>query len=176
MVVGYILSHIALQHIIVFGLSAMSISTLLFFVPIPPSTSYFAYGLWAMSLSVFGADTVYPCLTLYTTSALPLKDQSLAGGLFNTVGQVGRAIGLAVVSAADAATREGGGNKLGWVGVKSNESSEQRALLSGLRLAQGINFGFALVALVATLVGLRGLGKIAKIKVMSERCDERPAT
>lgn len=42
-----------------FGNICCSISCLLLSVPIPPTTSYFAYGLWAMILSVLGADTAW---------------------------------------------------------------------------------------------------------------------
>ncbi|PVH93002.1 hypothetical protein DM02DRAFT_471457, partial [Periconia macrospinosa] len=59
-------------------------------------TTYWAYGLPGMILSVCGADTLYPTLTLYVARSLPAEDQALGGALVNSVGQIGRALGLAV--------------------------------------------------------------------------------
>lgn len=70
-----ILGRIPGVYILIFGTFFISLACLLFAVPIPPSTSYWAYGMEAMSFSVFGADTVYPCLTLVTVQSLPPEHQ-----------------------------------------------------------------------------------------------------
>jgi hypothetical protein len=58
------------NFILSFGLGCATIANLLFAVPIPPSTSYFAFGFPAMAFAAFGSETVYPCLGLYTTQSL----------------------------------------------------------------------------------------------------------
>lgn len=134
--------------------------------PIPPETSYWAFGFEAMVLAVMGADTIYPCLSLYTTSSMPMKDQALAGGIFNTVAQVGRAIGLALVTAVDVSVREGGGNVLGDLPPNKNKKDnlEEWVELAGIRTSQWVNVGFALIALVAVIYGLRNIGKVGAAK------------
>ncbi|KAA8898254.1 major facilitator superfamily domain-containing protein [Sphaerosporella brunnea] len=91
---GYLLSRVSGQYILMVGVICTTLSSVLMAAPIPPETTYWAYGLPAMVLAVVGADTVYPCLSLYTTSSMPLKDQALTGGIFNTVGQVGGVVGV----------------------------------------------------------------------------------
>lgn len=113
-----------------------------------------AYGFPAMCLIVIGADTVYPCLGLFLTQSLKGKDQALAGAMFNTVGQIGRAIGLAVASAIDGAV----------VLDQTTKTTAQEALLRGLRSAQWFSFGCGLVALMLTFWGLREIGKVGLAK------------
>ena len=103
MVTGYLLSRARGNHILMFGTLCVGISNLLYAVPIPPQTTFWAFGFPAMVLSVFGADTVYPTLTLFTAQSLPSSDQALGGALINSLGQIGRAIGLAIATAVQTA-------------------------------------------------------------------------
>jgi len=104
---GFFMGRIRGNYIITFGLGCATIANLLFAVPIPPSTSYFAFGFPAMALAALGVDTVYPCLGLYTTQSLPRKDQGVAGAMFQTMGGLGRAMFLPITSTiqADVQTR-----------------------------------------------------------------------
>jgi hypothetical protein len=75
-------------------------SSLIFTVPIDyATTSYFGYGLPVMLLSVLGADTMWPSLTLFTSETLPLSDQALGGALMNLISQVGCSLSLAIAAA-----------------------------------------------------------------------------
>src|SRR3569833_58073 len=96
--VAHALGRLPTHVILLFGNLCVSLCSLLFAIPIPPDTSYFAYGLLAMMLSVFGADTTWPSLTLFTSHGLPHEDQALGGALVNAVGQVGRSIGQALAA------------------------------------------------------------------------------
>ncbi|KAF8533386.1 major facilitator superfamily domain-containing protein [Trichophaea hybrida] len=164
---GYLLSRVPGQYLLFVGVTCTAFSSVLMAAPIPPSTTYWAYGFPAMVLAVMGADTVYPCLSLYTTSSMPMKDQALAGGIFNTVAQVGRAIGLALVTAVDVSVREGGGNLLGDWPPNQKEKKEHDAKwveLAAFRTSQWVNVGFALIALLALAYGLRKIGKVGAAK------------
>ena len=87
-----------------FGIVCCATSSFLFAVPIPPRTTYWAYGFPAMGLSVFGADTLFPSLVLFNSHSLPQEDQALGCALINAVGQVGRAVGLAIATAIQVRT------------------------------------------------------------------------
>jgi hypothetical protein len=156
---GYLLSRLRGNYILIFGLGSASISNLLFAVPIPPSTSYFVYGMPAMALSTFGADTVYPCLGLFTTQALPRKDQAVAGAIFQTLAAMGRSITLPIIAAAQYAVQ----SKL----IDEGEM-ERPAYLKGLRAAEWVCFGCMAASLGVTIFGLRNIGKIGLLKKLGQ--------
>jgi sugar phosphate permease len=143
------------NYILSFGLGCATIANLLFAVPIPPSTSYFAYGFPAMILAAFGADTVYPCLGLYTTQSLPRKDQGVAGAMFQTVGGLGRAMFLPITSTiqAEVQTR-----------LIRNGAIESWAFLEGMRAVECFCVAGMGTALLMTIFSLRNMGKIGLLK------------
>ncbi|KAJ2902265.1 hypothetical protein MKZ38_000806 [Zalerion maritima] len=161
-VVAQLLSRVPTVMLLIFGMSCVSAANLLFAVPIPPTTSYFAYSLWAMILSVFGADTTWPCLTLFTSASLPHEDQALGGALINAVGQFGRAIGLAIVTAVQTSVmaKERGvsvehvGQVVQW----------EEASLKGLRAADWLSFGLGVTALSVVCIFFRGSGIVGKVE------------
>lgn len=115
-----------------------------------------------MVLSTCGADTLYPTLTLFTAKSLPHEDQALGGALINAVGQVGRAIGLAIMTAVQTAVIA---KKKGLsVDVVSGENYElavgDDALKEGLRSASWFNTGISVAAFVVVVVFFRGAGKV----------------
>jgi len=161
-ITAHILSRIRGDVILTWGTICLSISSLLFAIPISPSTIYWAYGFPAMVLSVCGADTLYPTLTLFTAKSLPAEDQALGGALINSVGQVGRALGLALSTAVQTAVTA---NKMG-VAVEdvgnagSGWGIGNEALKVGLRSASWFNFALALAALAVVWMFFRGAGKV----------------
>lgn len=172
-VVGKLIGIVPTYMLLLFGNLACSIACLLFAVPIPPATtSYFAYGLPAMVLSVFGADTAWPCLTLFTSSALPQADQAMGGALVNAVGQIGRAIGLAIGTAVQTAVM---------ANARGTSVSQSGGLvawddptLKGLQAAQYLNFAFGATCLCVVAVAFRGTGIIGKAGVRKKA--DAPAT
>lgn len=154
---GYLLDRIRGNYILLFGLLSAVLANLLFAVPIPPSTSYFAYGMPAMALAAFGADTVYPCLGLFTTQSLPRKDQGVAGAMFQTVAGIGRSMFLPVTSIVQAAAQSK---------MVDEGKGEKEAFLGGLRAVEWFCTGCMLVALLVTGVGLRNIGRIGKLKTL----------
>jgi len=156
---GYLLSRLRGDFILIFGLGSASIANLLFAVPIPPSTSYFAYGFPAMALAAFGADTIYPCLGLFTTQALPRKDQAIAGAMFQTLAAMGRSIMLPITAAVQSAVQKN---------IVANGRIERQAFLQGLRAAEWVCFSCMVVSLVVTVLGLRNIGKIGLLKKLGQ--------
>lgn len=162
-VVSQFIARVPTYMILLFGNLCVSVSSLLFAVPIPPSTSYFAYGMPAMILSVLGADTTWPSLTLYTSQALPQADQALGGALVNSMGQVGRSIGLAIATAIQTSVmaRQRGlpVEHAGPVRVDDD------ATLKGLQAANWFHFALAIASMVIVASAFRGAGIVGKVGV-----------
>jgi predicted MFS family arabinose efflux permease len=170
-IVAQLLSRVPTFYFIICGTLAASVSSLLFSVPIPPSTSYFAWGLPAMVLSVVGADTIWPCLTLFTSQALRPEDQAIGGALINAMGQFGRAIGLAISTAIQTAVMA---DERG-ISVEDVGSIVvgEYATLKGIRAASWMNFGFGMGALLVVLLALRSKEIIGKPKDTPPRVSPR---
>ncbi|KAK3905668.1 hypothetical protein C8A05DRAFT_30482 [Staphylotrichum tortipilum] len=171
-VVSQLLARVPTYAMLAVGNVCVSISALLFAVPIPPATTYWAWSFPAMILSVFGADTTWPCLILFTSHSLPQSDQALGGALVNAMGQIGRAVGLAVATAVQTAVM----SRARGVRVQDAGSVEpwDDASLLGLRAAEWWNFALGVAALLVVLVSFRGSGIIGKAGAKKpEQVEER---
>jgi predicted MFS family arabinose efflux permease len=158
--VSHLISRVPTWILLLGGNAAVSISCLLFAVPLPQSTSYFAFGLPAFILSVVGADCTWPCLTLFTSRSLSREDQAMGGGLINASAAVGRAIGLAIDTALQTAiiARERG------VAVEHSGKIEiwDQASVTSIRAANWLNFALAVSCMGVVSVAFRGTGIVGK--------------
>ena len=113
-----------------------------------------------MILAVIGADTAWPSLTLFTSSALPPEDQAVGGALINAVGQLGRAIGLAISTAIQTAVMADARG----VSVEEAGGVEpwEPATLKGIRAASWMNFGFGMASLVIVVAAFRSMEVVGK--------------
>ncbi|CAE6463217.1 unnamed protein product [Rhizoctonia solani] len=121
----------------------------LFFAVIIPSKTYWAFGFPAATVVVFGADFMFATGSIFVAKIALPHEQSLAGGIFNTLNQLGTAFGLAIASVVNnnvhhSALRESG--------------DELGSLLRGYKAAFWTCFAFGMTALVLTLIFLRGIG------------------
>ncbi|TRX93746.1 hypothetical protein FHL15_005422 [Xylaria flabelliformis] len=140
--------------------TAVSISCLLFAVPLPRSTSYFAFGFPALILSVIGADITWPCLTLFTSKSLPQEDQAMGGGLINASAGVGRAIGLAIDTAIQTAVlaRE----RHVSVEYAGKIAKWDEASVVSIRAANWFNFALGVLCVGVVCVAFRGTGIVGR--------------
>ncbi|KAF2023947.1 MFS general substrate transporter [Setomelanomma holmii] len=162
LVTGHILSSVRGDYILTFSTICVSMSSLLFAIPIPVDTTYWAYGFPAMVMCVCGADTIFPVLTLFVAKTLPPEDASLGGALITAVGQIGRSVGLAIATAVQTAiiARE--------KGVSVDEVGNQGhglqpwddALKVGIRGTAWFNFGMSVASTAVVLLFIRGIGII----------------
>lgn len=161
-IVSQLLSRVPTIFILLTGNVACSLACLLFAVPIDPKTTYWAFGFPAMLLAVLGADTAWPCLTLFTSQALPPEDQAVGGALINAAGQMGRAIGLAISTAVQTAVmaRERG--------VKVSQAGPVKQWdgpsLTGIHAGNWFNFALAIASIFISLLAFRNLEIIGKTK------------
>ncbi|RYP79073.1 hypothetical protein DL771_000051 [Monosporascus sp. 5C6A] len=165
-IVAFIMSHLVSRlptwMLLLFGNFTASMSCLLFSIPIPPDTSYFAFGFPAMILAVIGADISWPCLTLFTSKSLPQADQAMGGALINAMGQIGRSISLAIMTAIQTgvmASQRG-------LPVEQSGGIEawEPASLAGLRAGNWFGFGLGLFCMALVAISFRGTGIVGKIE------------
>lgn len=159
-IVAQLLHRVPTVFILGCGNISISIACILYAAPIPPHTTYFAWGLWAMILSVIGADTTWPSLTLFTSRALPPEDQAIGGALINAVGQLGRAIGLAISTATQTAVMADAR------GLSVEDAGGMEAwdspTLQGIRGASWVNFGLGVASLVIVPFAFRSMEIVGK--------------
>lgn len=152
-----LLSRVAGSILLIFSCSCVAVSCLLMAVPVPPSTSYWAYSFPAMVLSTLGADILHPTLNLFTLQCLPVEDQALGAALITAVLQVGRAVGITIATVVQTSVQKGaeshGGTEAG-----------RFPLLQGLHASQWFNFSLAVVAGTVVLVFFRGGEKVGAVK------------
>lgn len=159
-VTGFILSHVRGDYILIFSTSAVSMSSLLFAIPISEHTTYWAYGFPAMVFCVCGADTIFPVLTLFVAKTLPSEDASLGGALITAVGQIGRAIGLALATAVQTAViAKEMGVSVVQVGEKGHGLEPwDPALRAGIRATAWFSFGMSILSMLIVVIFIRGIG------------------
>jgi len=146
-----------------FGTACVTISSLLFAVPIPDAETYWAYGFPAMCLCVFGADTLFPTLVLFNAHSLPKEDQSLGGAAINAVGQTGRAVGLAIATAIQVAVQEHHQDNANSA-VTGEGNLGNAAFKAGIRAANWFSVGLGVLAFLTVTLAFRGAGIIGKAK------------
>ncbi|CAI4217137.1 unnamed protein product [Parascedosporium putredinis] len=140
--VALTLHRVPTQHMLLFGTACVSLASLLFALPIPP---HFLLRLRPPAMAL---------------SALAPHDQALGAALLNAVGQVGRAIGLALATTVQAAVvaRERGvpireaGDILPW----------DHASLLGLRAANWTTFSLGVCSFLVVAVAFRNTGIVGK--------------
>lgn len=81
------IAHVQGIVLLVMGCVTASLAPLLFAV-IRPSATYWAYGFPAAVAVVFGSDFIFASGSLYVAKVARPDEQSVAGGLFNTLMQV----------------------------------------------------------------------------------------
>ncbi|PPQ78955.1 hypothetical protein CVT25_002284 [Psilocybe cyanescens] len=93
--VGLMAAHVTVIWLVAIGAGATASACLLFAI-IRPGTTYWAYAFNASYLSVMGADFVFSAGTLFIAKFSLPHEQSVSGALFNTMTQLGTAVGVTV--------------------------------------------------------------------------------
>jgi Na+/melibiose symporter-like transporter len=148
--IGLIVDRVPADRLITVGVLVSCISPLIMAV-MKPKASYWVYEFPALALNPIGSDIQYTISNLVITSVFPVKTQALAGGVFNTVSQIGKSFGLAT-SAVIAST----------ITIRSStgEKDSTEALLDGYRAAFWYCFGLSALAFIISIWGLRNIGKV----------------
>lgn len=151
---GYLVRRVKANYIIG-GTVLVSSGTPLLMALADPAKPYWTFAFPATFLSPIAADAVLIIANLAITSIFPAKTHGLAGGVTNTVAQLGASFGINFTAILATA-------------VTMNSSIENKtsphALLIGYRASFWMSFGATVAMLVIVIFGLRKIGKVGAIK------------
>lgn len=150
LVMGLLAHKVRADWAVIFAIALMSLGALLMCI-IHPEWSYWACAFPAVALNPIGADALFTVSNLVITSVFPARTQALAGGVFNTIAQIGKSVGLAT-SGVIAAT----------VTAHSNfeDKGSPMALMEGYRAAFWYTFAGSVATALVFTWGLRGIGRV----------------
>ncbi|ELU36482.1 MFS_1 domain-containing protein [Rhizoctonia solani AG-1 IA] len=134
LVIALFIGRISGTILIAVGCFFTGLAALLFAV-IKPSLTYWAFGFPAAAVVVFGADFMFATGSIFVAKVALPHEQSLAGGIFNTLNQLGTAFGLAIASVVN--------NSVYRQSVRAS-GDEVESLLLGYRAAFWTCFGFGM--------------------------------
>ncbi|KZL75275.1 integral membrane protein [Colletotrichum tofieldiae] len=149
-VAGLVVHRVRADVAILIAVVLSSLSPLLMAIA-DPAWSYWTCIFWAMFMNAIGADTLFTISNLLITSLFPARTQGVAGGVFNTIAQVGKSVGLASSGAiASAVTTRS----------RAADKESPTAFLEGYRASFWYCFALYSATLIVTAWGLRKIGKV----------------
>ncbi|KAF6746905.1 efflux protein [Ephemerocybe angulata] len=153
--VGLTAAHIPVVYLAAVGTAATGCASLLFAL-IDPEATYWAYGFPAAIISVMGADFVFSAGTLYVAKVSLPHEQSVTGAIFNTMTQLGTAVGVTVSTVA-------------FNQIAQKTPDGQDALRSYVA-ANWVGFSFGMIGMVLSILFFRNVGAVGdrKAKPVSE--------
>ena len=133
------------RRVLITGLCFLLVAMLLF-LRSPVDGNYITDLFPTMMIFGFGAGVAFPALMMLAMSGATPSDAGLASGLVNTAGQVGGAIGLALLATVSTERTQS---------LLADGKSALEALNGGYHLAYLIGAALTLVAIVAAVTILR---------------------
>ncbi|KKZ62087.1 hypothetical protein EMCG_03450 [[Emmonsia] crescens] len=124
-----------------------------------PSWSYWTAAFIATAAIPILADTLFTISNLVITSIFPPKTHGLAGGVFNTISQIGMSVGLAVTAVISSSVTEDE-RRQAEGGGKGSLGDDEYALLQGYKATYWTLFGGSVIIVALSWWGLRRIGKV----------------
>jgi nitrate/nitrite transporter NarK len=119
-----------------------------------PSWSYWRCAFIAISLNSIAADSLFTVSNILIVDLFPPETQGLAGGVFNTVSQIGKSFGLTFVELI--------ANVVSDKKAATGERHEPEGFMVGYRASFWFLFAANIISLGVGSVGLRKAGNIGK--------------
>ena len=98
LIAAMVMHRVSNKLLMIIGAVAYAISDSLISA-MPAKSSWWAFTFPSLCLSVVGADFEFTVTNMYVMSSLPSDQQSIGGGIFNTVTRVSSSIGLGISTA-----------------------------------------------------------------------------
>ncbi|KAF8553993.1 MFS general substrate transporter [Imleria badia] len=175
LIVAMVVSRLPLVVFIVLGTVVTGCACVLFAL-IDPSATYWAFGFPSTTMIVFGADFVYSAGTIFVAKIVFPHEQSLAGGLFQTMTQIGTAFGLTITTIVFNTVVDTESAKLGVVLNSSGTNAPSSAELQGYRSAQWTSAAFPFFASLLAAIFLRKVGIIGHSRHAEQDPSEQTIT
>jgi len=112
---------------------------------IEPSAPYWAVGFPSACLVVVGADFTFASGTMFISKISPPSDQSVAGGLFQAMTQIGSAIGLSVSTIVFNGALSAQSSSLGVSLDQGDDNAPAEAQLMAYQAAMWTGFAFGIL-------------------------------
>jgi Na+/melibiose symporter-like transporter len=138
---------------LVTGCIALTCASPLVLALMQPDWNYWPAGFFIVFLAPMGVDSLYTVSNLLISSMFPKKTQALAGGVFNTLSQIGQSFGIALLAAISNNVKNGSGDK---------DKDAKAALLQGYSASSWFFFALCATSLLMSVFGLRRIGKVGK--------------
>ncbi|KAF5385630.1 hypothetical protein D9757_003546 [Collybiopsis confluens] len=153
--VALFVGHIAMTVLVACGTTLTGCACLLFAV-INPNAPYWAFGFPSAIIAVIGADFVFACGTMYVAKQCLPHEQSVGGAVFQTMTQIGTALGVTVSTVVFDRVLESKATKNG-ISMENLTSVEEprRLTLPAYRAAFWTGFAFGICACLLTVIFLR---------------------
>lgn len=169
---AYLISRLRASYLVV-GSAMIALVPPILMATIEVHASYWYAPFWALALSPINCDVLFTVSNVIISDAFPAHLQSLAGGVFNEVTQIGNAVGLAVTGAISASVTAHWLQKQGldMSGVSKRAVPgegglsgpvHREALMEGYRVAFWTVLGSCAAVLVVSGWGLRRAGTVGK--------------
>ncbi|KAK7031956.1 MFS general substrate transporter [Favolaschia claudopus] len=139
-------SRVDVGILVAFGTGVTGIAALLFAI-IDPNATYWSYGFVSAILGVFGADFVFASGTLFVAKVALPHEQSLAGGIFQTLTQLGTSFGVAI-------------STIVFNSVAGSDNAGEDAPLKAYKAAQWACAGMAFFCSLLAILFMRGVGPV----------------
>ncbi|KAK0463275.1 efflux transporter [Desarmillaria tabescens] len=150
-IIAVIIARVSVVWILASG-TIITACAAIFFAEIDPDATYWAYGFPSAIFSVFGADFVFAAGTIFVARIVEPHEQSLSGALFQTMYQIGTALGVTVSTIVFNRVVAQDSLNMGVVVDEANSNAPREALLNGYKAAEWTAFAFgAIGALLAVL-------------------------
>jgi len=140
-----LVTRLGVKPVLAFGM-AMILGGLLWFTQISADGTYLADLLGGFLMIGVGLGFSFVPVSIAALGGVPPHEAGLASGLINTSQQIGGALGVAILTTVATTTTSD---------ALASGTPQGEALVEGFSLAFWVAAGFAVAALVATLVWLR---------------------
>lgn len=141
--------------ILVLGSAAITALSPLLMAIANPQSSYWTYAFFATACCPICADVLFTVANLLITSMFPPQTHGLAGGVFNTISNIGNSVGLAITAVVASSVT---------LSERDKAESATEMLMDGYRATFWLCFGANILVLGVIAFGLRNIGKVG-IKV-----------
>jgi Na+/melibiose symporter-like transporter len=152
-VTGMVLHHVRADSIMNITTVISAISPLIMAL-VNPSWTYWRCAFIAICFNSIAADSLFTVSNILIVDLFPPETQGLAGGVFNTVSQIGKSFGLTFVELI--------ANVVIDKKAPAAERYEPEGLMVGYRASFWFLFAANIISLGVGAVGLRKVGKVGK--------------